>query len=635
MTDLAQRDQRRDERRRGTRSAPPAGGIQALHLRMAVLPAAAVAVVGAATVTFVLVSGHTGMTPVVLVAAIALMVLALAAAAGGATSATRRVQRQVTALRTASTRAQDDLRALAERAQRGEASAVLPEPEPEPEPAPAGAGDSFALLAGDLQRERHAAQQAVVASAGRDAGAPDQRVEVFVNLARRMQSLVHREIQLLDDLENQVEDPILLKGLFTVDHLATRMRRQSESLAVLGGAVSRRQWSRPVTMHEVLRAAVAEVEQYSRVKVVPPIEGTLLGSAVADVIHLVAELIENATKFSAPHTQALVRAQAVTAGLVIEVEDRGLGMVPADQQRMNDLLADPTQVDVGELLRDGRIGMFVVATLARRHGIRVQLQGNIYGGIQAVVVLPRALIEPVPVTARPARASREASDFGSPQQREPRAVPDVPGPGRAVSGGAVSGGVASGGVAATASAPTVSPVTGPPAAEPPVPVISGTIVTPPVTPEGSLFERPGTSGTGWTTMAAEGRYAPAGRPPWAAAPPPASAPPPPSRPSPPSRPVPPPPAQPAPPAQASRQAQPAGAGAGTPLAAPLGPPHGERPSLPVRHSQTHMAPELRDGQRPRRDGPADDHIPGLMADFRRGISRAAEEDSPPGTDSPR
>jgi hypothetical protein len=208
-----------------------------------------------------------------------------------------------------------------------------------------------------------------------------------------MQSLVHREIELLDDLEAKVEDPDLLKGLFTVDHLATRMRRQSESLAVLGGSSSRRQWTRQVSMHEVLRAAIAEIEQYSRVKVVPPVEGVLRGAAVSDVIHLIAELVENATKFSPPRTIALLRAQMVTAGVAIEVEDRGLGMRPADQHRMNALLADPATIDIDELLRDGRIGLYVVSTLARRHGIRVQLQSNIYGGTQAVVVLPGVLLE--------------------------------------------------------------------------------------------------------------------------------------------------------------------------------------------------------------------------------------------------
>ena len=185
-------------------------------------------------------------------------------------------------------------------------------------------------LASEIEQGQYQAGQAVLRAAGKGHGgrSDEQRVEIFVNLARRMQSLVHREIELLDDLEAQVEDPDLLKGLFTVDHLATRMRRQSESLAVLGGSASRRQWTRQVTMHEVLRAAVAEVEQYSRVKVVPPVEGVLRGAAVTDVIHLIAELVENATKFSAPHTTALLRAQHVSAGLAIEVEDRGLGIFP-------------------------------------------------------------------------------------------------------------------------------------------------------------------------------------------------------------------------------------------------------------------------------------------------------------------
>jgi hypothetical protein len=158
-------------------------------------------------------------------------------------------------------------------------------------------------------------------------------------------------------------------------------------------------------MHEVLRAAIAEAEHYSRVKVVPPVEGVLRGTAVTDVIHLIAELVENATKFSAPHTTALLRAQHVAAGLAIEVEDRGLGMVITDQHRMNALLADPTRTDVDELLRDGRIGLFVVATLARRHGIRVQLQNNIYGGTQAAVVLPKALLDQADDRALPGTAS--------------------------------------------------------------------------------------------------------------------------------------------------------------------------------------------------------------------------------------
>jgi signal transduction histidine kinase len=240
-----------------------------------------------------------------------------------------------------------------------------------------------------------------------------RHVEIFVNLSRRLQSLVHREIQLLDGLENEVEDPDLLKGLFQVDHLATRIRRHAENLAVLGGSVSRRQWSRPVALTEVLRSAIAEVEHYSRVKLVPPIEGTVPGHAVASVIHLVAELIENATMFAPPHTQVLLRVQHVTAGVAIEVEDRGLGMQRTDLDRVNQLLLDSGSTDLDELLRDGRIGLYVVSVIARQHGIVVQLQPNIFGGIQAVTVLPRLLLgsasEPEPEAPRPQSltASRE------------------------------------------------------------------------------------------------------------------------------------------------------------------------------------------------------------------------------------
>ncbi|NED88077.1 glycosyltransferase family 1 protein, partial [Streptomyces sp. SID11233] len=135
----------------------------------------------------------------------------------------------------------------------------------------------------------------------------EQKVEVFVNLSRRLQSLVHRQIQVLDELESGTEDPALLKGLFHIDHLATRTRRHAENLAVLGGSVSRRQWSTPIPLQQVLRSAVAEVEQYPRVRLVPPVDGAVHGQNVADIVHLIAELVENATLFSAPHTPVLLR----------------------------------------------------------------------------------------------------------------------------------------------------------------------------------------------------------------------------------------------------------------------------------------------------------------------------------------
>lgn len=355
------------------------------------LPAVAVALAGAAAVIFTARAGTVRPSTelwVALGSAGALAIAAMAAAFLAANRVATTVLGRCLALRRVSAQGQADLQRVVEQLRNGE-----PVPARRPPQPVAPGSDGFELLAQELGRQQESAVTAVVQAARlTEHTGEDQKVEVFVNLARRLQSLVHREIQLLDELEHQVEDPDLLKGLFHVDHLATRIRRHAENLAVLGGAVSRRQWSNPVTMTEVLRSAIAEVEQYPRVKLVPPIDGTLRGHAVADVIHLLAELVENATVFSAPHTQVLLRAQRVTAGLALEVEDRGLGLPGDEQKRMNALLADPDQVNVARLLQDGRIGLFVVASLARRHGIAVRLQSNIYGGTQAVLVLPQSLL---------------------------------------------------------------------------------------------------------------------------------------------------------------------------------------------------------------------------------------------------
>ncbi|MFF9107266.1 ATP-binding protein [Streptomyces sp. NPDC014805] len=374
-----------------THPSVPEAHIRPQLLRLAVLPPTAVALSACAAVLFTVRSsgarpGATLWGVLAGAAAVALAGIVIAAVAADRTA--RSVGERVGALRHRSARGEADLRALVEALRRGDAPpARVPRGTPPPD------ADELDLLAADLARAHDAAVAAVVQAAQLSSQAgSEQKLEVFENLARRLQSLVHREISILDELENEIEDPDLLKGLFHVDHLATRIRRHAENLAVLGGAVSRRQWSHPVSMTEVLRSAIAEVEQYSRVKLVPPIEGTLRGHAVADVIHLLAELVENASVFSAPHTQVLLRANLVTSGLAVEVEDRGLGMPVEEQNRMNQLLADPDQVNVGRLLADGRIGLYVVSQLARRHGIRVRLQSNIYGGVQAVLVVPQALL---------------------------------------------------------------------------------------------------------------------------------------------------------------------------------------------------------------------------------------------------
>ncbi|MGW7169058.1 ATP-binding protein [Streptomyces sp. NPDC054884] len=364
-------------------------------VRLAVLPPTAVALSACAVVLFTVRSS--GLRPgptlwAVLVGAAAVTGVGIVIAAVAADRAARSVSDRLAALRRSSARGEADLRAVIEALRRGESP-----PQRTSRSGPPAGADDFELLAADLAHAHDGAVTAVVQAAQLSSQAgSEQKLEVFVNLARRLQSLVHREISILDELENEIEDPDLLKGLFHVDHLATRIRRHAENLAVLGGAVSRRQWSNPVPMTEVLRSAIAEVEQYARVKLVPPVDGELRGHAVADVIHLLAELVENATVFSAPHTQVLLRANLVTSGLAVEVEDRGLGLPVEEQSRMNALLADPDQVNVGRLLADGRIGLFVVSQLARRHGIRVRLQSNIYGGVQAVLVVPQALLGSAP-----------------------------------------------------------------------------------------------------------------------------------------------------------------------------------------------------------------------------------------------
>lgn len=427
---------------RRPRSVPqaPEARIRPQLLRTAILPTVVAALSGTAAVVFTIHSA--GVHPSaslrgVLAGCAALAAAAMAAAALGADRVARAVLDRCNTLRRDSVHGQAALRSVVDRLGRGE---TVP-PAGRSTPGGASRGDAFDLLAQELTRAQQAAVACVVQASQLSSSAVDeQKVEVFVNLARRLQSLVHREIQLLDELENQVEDPELLKGLFHVDHLATRIRRHSENLAVLGGAISRRQWSHPVTLTEVMRSAIAEVEQYPRVKLVPPIDGTLRGHAVADVIHLLAELVENATLFSAPNTQVLLRAQHVTSGLAVEVEDRGLGMSGTETNKMNALLADPDQVNVGHLLQDGRIGLYVVSSLARRHGISVRLQSNIYGGVQAVLVLPAGLLgtdqtglQPVttraaqpPVQRQPAEPSAPARPQPVPPQQQQHPGPPSP-----------------------------------------------------------------------------------------------------------------------------------------------------------------------------------------------------------------
>ncbi|MFF5932578.1 nitrate- and nitrite sensing domain-containing protein [Streptomyces sp. NPDC012508] len=212
---------------------------------------------------------------------------------------------------------------------------------------------------------------------------------VYVNLARRSQALLHRQLTLLDTMERRNEDPVELEDLFRLDHLTTRMRRHAESLIILSGATPGRGWRRPVGLMDVVRAAVAEVEDFGRVEVhgIPGVR--LHGAAVADLTHLLAELVENATSFSPPQTKVEVRGQRVGSGVVLEIEDRGLGMSAEGFAEANSRIEDTGRID---LLDSGQLGLFVVNRLAHRLDVRVGLRPSVYGGVVAVVLLPTALL---------------------------------------------------------------------------------------------------------------------------------------------------------------------------------------------------------------------------------------------------
>ena len=213
--------------------------------------------------------------------------------------------------------------------------------------------------------------------------------DVFRSLARRSQSLLHRQLTLLDQMERRATDPEALDDLFRLDHLTTRMRRHAEGLVILAGAPPGRGWSSPVRMVDVMRGAIAEVEDYARVSVATRSQAALAGSAVADVIHLLAELIENATTLSPPYTSVRVSGDTVANGFAIEVEDRGLGMSPTRLAELNDRLANPPEFNPSD---SEQLGLFVVSQLAKRHGIRVTLRASPYGGTAAIVLIPRHLV---------------------------------------------------------------------------------------------------------------------------------------------------------------------------------------------------------------------------------------------------
>jgi signal transduction histidine kinase len=213
---------------------------------------------------------------------------------------------------------------------------------------------------------------------------------IFTNLSRRNQGLIQRQLDLITDLENNEDDPDQLQNLFYLDHLATRMRRNGENLLVLAGEEPGRRWNQPVPLVDVVRAAASEVEQYERIEITGILEADIHGTVVTDLVHLLAELLENATSFSSPQTNVRVTATRLSDGrLMVEILDRGIGLTPEDFADINHKLADPPIVDASV---SRRMGLFVVGRLAGRHGIRVQLRpSGEQGGTTSLIMLPEAI----------------------------------------------------------------------------------------------------------------------------------------------------------------------------------------------------------------------------------------------------
>jgi signal transduction histidine kinase len=294
----------------------------------------------------------------------------------------RRLARELTSLQRAARQVADE-RLPQVVAKLGEGAQV--DPAAEAVPVEQGRTSEMAMVAQALSTVQQTAIEAAVGQARLRHGVS----QVFLNISRRNQSLLHRQLAMLDVMERGTSDPEALADLFRLDHLTTRMRRHAEGLIILSGAAPARGWRDPVPVIDVIRAAVAEVEDYVRVDVTTEARDAVVGTAAADVVHLLAELVENATMFSPSTTRVEVRASRVGNGFAVEIEDRGIGIPPDTLAGLNQRLSSPPEFDIADT---DQLGLFVVGRLAGRHGIRIALRESAYGGVTAIVLLPHSLV---------------------------------------------------------------------------------------------------------------------------------------------------------------------------------------------------------------------------------------------------
>jgi methyl-accepting chemotaxis protein len=283
------------------------------------------------------------------------------------------------------------------------------------------------------------AQRSAVAAAVKESETRAGTSKVFLNIAHRSQIVAHRQLKLLDQAERTQEDPDQLGLLFQLDHLTTRARRNAENLIILGGGQPGRRWRNPVPLLEIVRSAVGEAETYTGITIDRMPKVSVAGAAVADLIHLLAELVDNATAFSPPTARVEVRGNVVGRGIVIEIDDQGLGIEPDQLVEFNAMLQQPPDFGVMALAEEPRLGLFVVTQLAVRHGIRVTLtESPSYGGVRAIVLIPTSLITTatpahpeidnvaVVSSLMPSRRANRMISIAQPPALDPPASPDLP-----------------------------------------------------------------------------------------------------------------------------------------------------------------------------------------------------------------
>jgi hypothetical protein len=300
---------------------------------------------------------------------------------------------------------------------------------------------------GEVRQAFNAAAQTAIAAAVEEIRIRRGVNDVFRNLARRNQSLLTRQLELLDAMERRVDDPEQLGDLFRIDHLTTRMRRHAEGLLIIAGGSSGRTWRDPVPLVDVMRAAIAEVESYTRIRVSARTSAAIAGHAVADIIHLLAELLENATIFSPANTPVRIDGDRVARGLALEIEDRGLGISEERLAAINTTLSNPPLFDMSG---GDQLGLFIVGLLARRHDIKITLRSSAYGGVIAVVLIPRSLVVDV-------AADGETGSAVSIRELGRRRVPQLTGPPASWGSAASGAAVAAAATTALADAPTTAP----------------------------------------------------------------------------------------------------------------------------------------------------------------------------------